>query len=61
MAYNLVPCDRSQPFLLPPSPNDWLPKDHLARFVVSALSVLDLKEFYKGCPWPPRRAYFETT
>src|SRR2546423_9321389 len=47
MAYNLVPCDRSQPFLLPPSLNDWLPKDHLARFVVSAVSVLDLKEFHK--------------
>jgi transposase len=47
VAYNLVPCDRDQPFLLPPSLHDWLPKDHLARFVVSAVSVLDLKEFHK--------------
>jgi transposase len=47
VAYNLVPCDRAQPFLMPPSLQDWLPKDHLARFVVSAVSVLNLKDFYK--------------
>jgi transposase len=47
MAYNLVPCDRDQAFLLPPSLNDWLPKDHLARFVVSAVSVLDLSAFHE--------------
>lgn len=47
MAYNFVRCDRDQAFLLPPSLSDWLPKDHLARFVVSAVSVLNLKDFNK--------------
>jgi transposase len=46
VAYNFIPCDRDQPFLLPPSLDDWLPKDHLARFVVDAVGVLDLSRFY---------------
>ena len=47
MAYNLIPCDRNQIFLMPVSIDDWLPRDHLARFVVSSVSVLDLKPFYR--------------
>src|ERR1700704_1958072 len=47
VAYNLIPCNRDQPFLMPPSLEDWLPKDHLARFVVTSVSVLDLSAFYK--------------
>jgi len=47
VAYNLIPCDRSQPFLMPPSLDDWLPKNHLARFVVTSVSVLNLSAFYK--------------
>jgi hypothetical protein len=35
--------DRETLFLLPPSMNDWLPEDHLARFVVEIVSQLDLK------------------
>jgi hypothetical protein len=27
------PCDRDTPYLLPPSLDDWLPRDHLGRFV----------------------------
>src|SRR5918995_1618357 len=46
MAYNLVPCDRDQQFLMPPSLDDWLPKDHLARFVVAVVETLDLSAFY---------------
>jgi len=26
VAYNFVPCDRNQSFLMPPSLDDWLPK-----------------------------------
>lgn len=47
MAYNLIPCDRNQIFLMPQSMDDWLPKDHLARFVVSSVSVLNLEGFYR--------------
>ena len=46
MAYNLIPCDRDQQFLLPPNLHEWLPEDHLARFAVEVVEQLDLKAFY---------------
>ena len=39
---NFRPIDRTTPYLLPPSVDDWLPKDHLARFVVDIVDQLDL-------------------
>jgi transposase len=39
---NCRPINRATPFLLPPSVEDWLPKDHLARFVVDIVDQLDL-------------------
>ncbi len=36
--------DRETPYLLPPSVQDWLPEQHLARFVVDVVSKLDLHE-----------------
>jgi len=47
MAYNFLPCDRNQVYLLPPSLTDWLPQDHLAWFVLDAVEQIDLSEFYK--------------
>lgn len=47
MAYNFLPCDRNQAYLLPPSLTDWLPEDHLAWFVLDAVEQIDLSEFYK--------------
>ena len=44
-------CDRDTPYLLPPSLDDWLPKDHLARFVVDIVEQLDLSALarqYRG-------------
>lgn len=35
-------CDRRIQFLMPPSVDDWLPEDHLARFVVDIVNKLDL-------------------
>ena len=32
-------CDRDTPFLLPPSVDEWLPEDHLARFVVDIVDA----------------------
>ena len=29
--------NRNQPFLLPPSIQDWLPQEHLARFIVETV------------------------
>jgi transposase len=37
-----VPVDRDTQFLFPPSVQEWLPKDHLARFVVDVVEQLDL-------------------
>ncbi len=45
------PIDRATPYLLPPSVEDWLPKDHLARFVVDIVDQLDvsaLSRQYRG-------------
>jgi transposase len=36
------PIDRKTDYLLPPSVDDWLPEDHLARFIVEAVERLDL-------------------
>ena len=36
--------NRNQPFLLPPSIQDWLPQEHLARFIVETVEQLDLSK-----------------
>jgi transposase len=40
--------DRKTPYLLPPSLEDWLPEDHLARFIVEALERIDLSSLQKA-------------
>lgn len=39
-------CTLDQQFLLPPSLQDWLPEDHLARFVADVMNELDLSAIY---------------
>lgn len=39
-----VQADRHTAYLLPPSADEWLPADHLARFVVEVIEQLDLSE-----------------
>jgi transposase len=39
-------CDLNQGLLLPPSLQDWLPEDHLARFVAEIVETLDLSGIY---------------
>jgi transposase len=46
VAQNFLPCDREQELLLPPSLREWLAEDHLAWFVLDAVSELDLEPFY---------------
>lgn len=44
-------CDRDTPYLLPPSLDDWLPRDHLARFVADIVDQLNLSALigvYRG-------------
>lgn len=42
------PVDRKTPYLLPPSVEDWLPEDHLARFIVEAMEKLDLRRLTRA-------------
>jgi transposase len=46
MAQNFIGCDRDQVLLMAPSLRDWLPADHLAWFVISAVEGMDLAAFY---------------
>ena len=41
---NFVNVDRETDYLFPPSISDWLPENHLARFVVEVVDQLDLSE-----------------
>ena len=43
---NFRTCDLDQIFLLPPSLQDWLPENHLARFVADVVNGLDLSKIY---------------
>lgn len=48
---NFRAVDRETSYLLPPSVDEWLPADHLARFVVEMVDQLDLSELarqYRG-------------
>ena len=42
------PVARDTPYLLPPSLQDWLPQEHLARFVVEIVDRLDLSELERA-------------
>lgn len=42
MPVEFVTIDRDTPYLLPPSVQDYLPEDHLARFVVEMVDQLDM-------------------
>lgn len=44
MATQFIPLDRDTPYLLPASVQDYLPEDHLARFVVDIVEQLDLRQ-----------------
>ena len=46
MAYHLVPWDREQGYLMPPSIQEWLPEGDLAWFILDVVEQMDLKEFY---------------
>jgi transposase len=45
---SLRPIDRKTPYLFPPSLEDWLPEDHLARFMVEVVDGLDLRRLEKA-------------
>ena len=49
--------DRDTPYLLPPSVQDWLPEEHLARFVVEVVSKLALRDLEKEYAGRGSKAY----
>ena len=42
------PIDRKTAYLLPPSVEEWLPEDHLARFIVEVVDGLDVSRLEKA-------------
>lgn len=46
MSQNFLSCDRDQALLLAPDMREWLPGDHLARFVIETVGQLDLRAVY---------------
>ncbi|MDE0047482.1 MAG: IS1182 family transposase [bacterium] len=48
---------RETPFLLPPSLQEWLPEDHLARFVVEVVDSLDVSRLVSAYGHGGQRAY----
>lgn len=46
MSQRYKPCDRDQPYLLPPSMRDWLPPGDLAYFLIDVVEELDLNSIY---------------
>jgi transposase len=43
-----ITVDRQTDYLLPPSVEDWLPENHLARFIVEVIDRLDLTELTRS-------------
>ena len=46
MAVTFIQSNRKQAYLLPPSIDEWLPKDHLARYIVEIVEELNLESIY---------------
>ena len=47
MAKQYINSNRKQAYLLPPSIDEWLPKEHLARFIIEVTDQLDLCDIHK--------------
>lgn len=46
MPTSFLPYEPNETFLLPPSPSEWLPENHLVYFVSDIIDRLDLQKFY---------------
>lgn len=55
------PIDRDTDYLLPPSVQEWLPKAHLARYVVDVVEGLDLSALERGYAGRGSDAYHPAT
>ena len=58
---HFIVADRKTDFLLPPSVEDWLGEDHLARFVVEVIDQLDLSNLTRQYAGRGSRAHHRAT
>src|SRR5450830_2108335 len=58
---HFVLADRKTDYLLPPSVDDWLTQDHLARFVVEVIDQLDLSNLTREYAGRGSKAYHPAT
>ncbi len=57
MKSKFITCDRDTLYIMPPSIDDWLPKDHMARFIVEILEQIDVSEMEAAYSSLGRSAY----
>ena len=57
MNNKFIPTNRDQQYLFPPSIRDWLPEEHLARFVVDIVSELNLQPLANAYTGKGLKAY----
>ena len=58
---NFIVADRQTEYLLPPSVDDWLNQDHLARFIVEVIDQLDLSKLTQQYAGRGSKAYHPAT
>jgi len=58
---HFIVANRKTDYLLPPSVEDWLNEDHLARFVVEVIDQLDLSNLTRKYAGPGSRAHHPAT
>jgi transposase len=56
-----IVADRQTDYLLPPSVDDWLNQDHLARFIVEVIDQLDLSKLTREYAGRGSKAYHPAT
>ncbi|MDB5908158.1 MAG: transposase [Massilia sp.] len=56
-----ITAGRKTAYLLPPSANDWLNEDHLARFIVEVIEQLDLSKLVRQYAGRGSRAHHPAT
>lgn len=57
MSFKFIATNRDQQYLFPPSVQDWLPEDHLARFVVDMVTQLDTRSITEAYAGRGSKAY----
>ncbi len=55
--WTFKPVDRDIPDLFPASVQDYLPEDHMARFIVDVVEQLDLSVLIKSYRWAGSKAW----